>query len=212
MSKNNIHLLFPTPILVDNIGRPFTVEEQTVYETADYKYDSNNSTSTLNTVGFTRTPNIIIEQRLLDIHDFIISKATEYLKAYDVKDKVKLKIHRSWLVKSESGAYGRKHKHPNSLLSGVLYFKTFPKSGNLIIHDNKTSKFGSIELSYSSFNPLNSSDASLPPSDGMIVIFPSTTLHEVGVNESQDTRYSLAFDIWASGLIGSSNTMTELTI
>jgi len=208
----NIHLLFPTPILVDNINRQYTQEETDAFIKADYKNDVNNDVTTTNTVLFTRTQNILKEQNLTDIEHFILSKANEYLLSLNVSDKLKLKITRSWFVKSTPGSYGRKHNHPNSLISGVLYLKTFDKCGNLILHKDNTSLFGSIELSFGNINEFNSSIASVPPLDGMLVLFPSTTQHEVAQNTSNEDRYSLSFDIWGDGVIGTSNTMTELTL
>lgn len=209
--QNNLHLIFPTPILVDNINRAFTTDEENKFVNADYKNDVNDNTTTLNTVSFTRTKDILEEQSLFNIQDFILSKAREYLNSLRVSDNLKLKIIRSWMVKSEPGCYGRKHNHPNSILSGVMYLKTSKGCGNLILHQEK-SLFGSIELSYGEVNNVNGTTVSIPPKDGMLILFPSTTYHEVAKNLSEETRYSLSFDIWAEGTIGTSNSMTELTL
>jgi uncharacterized protein (TIGR02466 family) len=208
----NIHLLFPTPILVDNINRQYTQEETDAFMKAEYKSDVNNGATTTNTVLFTRTKNVLKEKNLTNIEHFVLSKANEYLLSLNVSDKLKLKITRSWFVKSSPGSYGRKHNHPNSLISGVLYLKTFNQCGNLILHKDATSLFGSMELSFGNVNELNSSTVSIPPSDGMLILFPSTMQHEVAQNTSNEDRYSLSFDIWADGIIGTSNTMTELVL
>ena len=207
---DNIHLIFPTTILVDSIDREFTNDEILSYLNADY--ESDHFSISTNSVQFTRSLNIIKEHNLKDLHDFILKKAYDYLSAYEIKDKINLTIIRSWFVKSQPLSYGRKHNHPNSLLSGVLYLKTPPNSGNLILHDSATSKFGSIELSFNNINNVNGAQISIPPKEGMLIIFPSTLDHEISQNTCTEDRYSLSFDIWMNGNIGSSNTMTELTI
>jgi len=72
--------------------------------------------------------------------------------------------------------------------------------------------FGSMQFGYSSLNPLNSTYVSIAPIEGKLVLFPSTVLHEISVNQSYEHRYSLAFDVWVTGTMGCNTDVTKLIL
>jgi uncharacterized protein (TIGR02466 family) len=90
------------------------------------------------------------------------------------------------------------HTHPGSDMSGCLWIKTHNNCGNLIfnnpnefVHDpwlmclnhETKSKF------------LFSQKYFFSPVEGEIVLFPSNICHKVGLNESEEDRISIAFNI-----------------
>jgi uncharacterized protein (TIGR02466 family) len=197
-----IHQLFSKSILTAELGRDFSVEERTAFETADYVLDSAKISEEPTNIAFTTAINILDTLKLVDLESFIMKNVNDYMfTELEVVDPVKFFIARSWLVKSQPGGFARRHNHPNSIVSGVLYLDTTPTSGNFILHDHQNSKFGSVEFSYN-LKPNNCSYVSIPPKPGMLIMFPSTMQHEVGINRSETLRYSLSFDVWFEGAIG----------
>ena len=49
---------------------------------------------------------------------------------------------------------------------------------------------------------LNSREWSLQPKNGMILLFPSTCVHSVEQNNSDQVRYCVAFNYWLDGEYG----------
>lgn len=205
-----LHHLFPTCVQVDTFPRLFTNEELDFFKGLDYSKDISTDTQTPTNTGFTVDINIIERLQLTEIENFILKNVKEYMyNSFKVKDELEFFIARSWFTKTGPGGFGRKHMHTNSILSGVMYIQTSPKCGNLLLH-SATRKFGSIEFSYAEENQHNSIFISMPPKDGMMIIFPSTVEHEIGKNLSEEDRYSLAFDIWFKGKANSNHNMCVL--
>ena len=208
-----IHQLFSKSILTADLGRSFSTQEQSAFETAEYVLDLSDVAQEPTNISYTKEVNILKTLELVDLESFILKNVNDYMfKEFEVIDPVEFYISRSWFVKSQHRGFGRRHNHPNSVLSGVLYLQSDANSGNLILHDLQNTKFGSIEFSYKSINKTNCSYVSIPPKPGMLVMFPSTTMHEVGINQSRQTRYSLSFDIWFKGTAGTGKTHTVLTV
>lgn len=82
-----------------------------------------------------------------------------------------------WLNAMGAGDATTAHTHDDDdeLLSCVYYIKVPEKSGNLIIIDKGEKNI-------------------LEPEEGMFVFFSPATLHEVSINESGQSRLSIAFN------------------
>jgi ectoine hydroxylase-related dioxygenase (phytanoyl-CoA dioxygenase family) len=60
------------------------------------------------------------------------------------------------------------------------------------------------------WNSFNSSSWWFPVKTGDIVIFPSSLIHSVETKQGNNTRISLAFNVFIKGTIGINNSLTEL--
>ena len=119
----------------------------------------------------------------------------------------------SWSVKHDKEDWGQSHVHTNCLLSGVYYLQTDEKSGQIRFRrdTNWTNLFPiSADLEYDDFNTFNSRVWSFQPQNGMLFFFPSHLLHSIDDNESDNQRYSLAFNFYARGKLGTKEFELEL--
>ena len=101
------------------------------------------------------------------------------------------------------------HVHPNSILSGVFYFrqsKTLPP-----IQFSKATQDG-IKLTPEKYNVLNSETFLLPMTDGELVLFPSSLRHSVPINKSNEERYSMSFNTFCIDELGSRDSLTHLNL
>jgi uncharacterized protein (TIGR02466 family) len=114
----------------------------------------------------------------------------------------------SWFTKVDIGESGSMHKHTNSFLSGVLYLHVTPNSGGISFFDD----LDSITVPSTEYNNLNSSTYFVHPTDGLILIFPSTTYHSVDINKSDHVRYSLAFNVMPVGVVGIETSDSHMNI
>ena len=90
-------------------------------------------------------------------------------------------------------------------MSGVYYLKAEKNSGDINFKKkyNEQKIFPtSITPDYSEYDYTNSENFKFPTKNGNVIIFPSTLMHEVTKNESNDIRYSLAFNVFCKGIFG----------
>ena len=103
-----------------------------------------------------------------------------------------------WMNINGPGNFNVKHDHPRSNLSGVLWIKTPKNSGNLVFTSpqlfnkfqelyNYTDEFKFDTKSYMTYY--------FPPTEGRILLFPSSLEHEVEENKSNEDRISYSFNI-----------------
>ena len=115
-------------------------------------------------------------------------------------------IHQSsWVNKHVKGDKGDGHSHTNSMFSGCLYFKVPPNSGKLRFHVGSmfpTYVTQTIVPDIATSNVYNMREVSIEPCEGMIIFFPSHLAHSISVNESDEERYSMAFNYFMKGAFG----------
>ena len=114
-----------------------------------------------------------------------------------------------WTNKNPPNSKHHEHVHPNSIISGVFYFrqsKTLPP-----IQFSKSIQEG-IKLNPEKYNQLNSETFLLPMVDGELVLFPSSLRHSVPFNKGNETRYSMSFNTFCIDELGSRDSLTHLNI
>ena len=154
----------------------------------------------------TNNVNILDDENCVNLRNAILQKIEEYATECLGLGGVELYITTSWGVKFSKGAYGHKHMHGNSILSGVVYLQTDEKSGTITFYkaDGYSNLFTStLIIPINNWNIYNSENWSVQPQTGSIFLFPSTLRHSVEENESSEDRLSLAFNCFVRGTFGS---------
>jgi uncharacterized protein (TIGR02466 family) len=136
------------------------------------------------------------------IEDEFYNFKNNYLK-YNSTD---FKITTSWLTKSEKGGSSHLHKHKNSIYSGVLYLQVDDISGDICFENQYTNSFYIIPTED---NIYNSNEYLIKPTNNMIIFFPSDIHHRILENKSDNTRYSIAFNLMPSSKIGKTDSTYE---
>lgn len=196
--------IFPTTVLLDSLNRQFTDTEQAFFDKcAEKKID--------NTGNKTSENNYVLDsEELKNLKDYLTVKLNEYLRIIiNPKSDCHLYITQSWINYTEKGGFHHKHHHPNSYLSGVLYLNA-DKLKDKIFFKKPTTSFFNIEPK--NYNLSNSENWYFLTGTQDIIIFPSTLEHYVEVAPSDETRVSLAFNTFFSGLIGDNRQLTELKL
>lgn len=149
---------------------------------------------------------ILHRPEFTELKKIVDKKIAEYVHdALGVDKSLQWEITTSWVNKAQPGDHHQSHWHSNSLISGVLYLKTDPKTGVVCFHKS--------ERYYNVFNETfgiefdKETDYSAPtigvlPDTYTILMFPSHLAHSVCKNESVNIRYSLAFNVFPRGTIG----------
>jgi uncharacterized protein (TIGR02466 family) len=124
-------------------------------------------------------------------------------------NKVKPYITQSWLNYTKKNQYHHKHQHPNSLVSGVFYINADEKLDKIKFFKED---YQPIKLEIKEYNLFNSQSWWFTVKTGDIVLFPSSLTHMVETKEGDNTRVSLAFNVFVEGKIGDNKGLTELIL
>jgi uncharacterized protein (TIGR02466 family) len=202
MNEPIIESIFPTPVMFTKLGRDFTSEELNfVNKHSKLTYSNLSNVTSKNTY-------ILDEPELANIKQIITETINTYIEKVDKpKSSVKLYVTQSWLNYTKKGGYHHSHNHPNSYISGIIYFNvdsikdsiTFYKSG-----------YNQLEIDTDTPDIYNSKSWWFNVKIGDIVIFPSSLVHGVNTVTTDKTRISLSFNTFFKGVLGSKNTLSEL--
>ena len=135
-------------------------------------------------------------------------------KFYEFKDNVlsmnstNFKISTSWGTKIEPNGMGGLHNHRNTYYSGILYWETFEGSRLELVDLFKQG----IMVMPDKWNDFNYQHFHLNTMKNNLFFFPSEIYHRISINNSENTRYSLAFNIMPIGNIGYEDSSVTINI
>ena len=199
--------LFPTPIYITNIDRKLTKKElDFIYNQKKHTVKNEGNTSTIDNYILNRV-------ELKNIKKIINFACQDYLdKIICPANDLKLYITQSWLNFTEPNQFHHRHEHPNSAISGVLYLDT--DKNNDTIKFFTPIKYQQIlpETDNNKYNLYNSSSWWFPVENGQLIMFPSSTTHQVDNKKGSNTRISLAFNTFYKGTLGLNKHLTELKL
>jgi len=202
-----IHNLFPTTIYTTKINRGFTKQELNFVKEQE-KHSSKNQ-GNINT----KDNYILNKKEFKNIKKFLNDCCKDYIKTIICpKNNVELYITQSWLNYTKENEYHHKHNHGNSIVSGVLYFNANKDNDNITFFNKENYEQISPEINNNKFNVWNSQSWWLPVETGKLMMFPSSTKHQVDNKKGYNIRVSLAFNTFYKGTIGSNSKLTELIL
>lgn len=152
---------------------------------------------------------------VLDSHDFLKRTITNYVRHF--KDNIlgytttRFSITTSWVTKTEPGGYSELHNHKNSWYSGVLYMDDIPDCGDLYFFRDERDILPNDAPDERS-DILNAETFVFSPKKSNLVLFPSYLNHRVSKNNSNQDRYSLAFNIFPRNTFGKADSTLNITI
>jgi uncharacterized protein (TIGR02466 family) len=200
----SINGIFPTPIYISKIHKELTPLELKFVDKNKkdfYKNDGNitsNNNYILNEKPFANIKKEL-DLRVQDYFDKVISPVNN-ITPY---------ITQSWLNYTETNQYHHKHAHPNSLVSGVFYINCHEEHDKIkFFNDN----YKTIKPEVKDYNIWNSESWWFPVKTGDVILFPSSLTHMVETKQGDNTRISLAFNVFIKGTVGNNKNLTELII
>jgi uncharacterized protein (TIGR02466 family) len=201
MSKPTIYPLFSTPVYVNNVGD---------FERPDIKsLDYSSSIPTGGSYNFLSSvdKNVLDRPEFKHVHNIVMKEVNLYGRGLlAVNNSIEFYITNSWVNIHMRGHSAGPHMHHNSLISGILYLKVTETSGDLVFHRDVHSLVPfppALDLDMDSFNLYNCKSWGHKPKTNDICLFPSVVSHSVDPNESHEERWSLAFNVFVRGNIGS---------
>ncbi len=155
----------------------------------------------------TSTDKHILEKpEFANIRDLVLREINTYAKGTLCASKrLEFYITNSWVNINRPGDQCPPHTHNNSLISGVLYLKVPNNCGDLYFYRDILSLVPfppSLDIETDSQNIFNCKHFNVTPKTYQICLFPSVTMHSVGVNMSTEERWCLPFNVYVRGEIG----------
>lgn len=151
---------------------------------------------------------ILKHKKLNELTTFIEKCAYQYfMSTVCPKNDVRLKLTQSWLNWTKPGQFHHKHAHPNSLISGCFYVNANKETDKIYFYRDGYSQ---IKLPPVEWNVYNSDSWWFPVGTNDLVFFPSNLPHMVQTVDGEETRISLAFNMFPVGHIGDENELTAL--
>lgn len=189
--------LFPTSLLVNNIGRSLTDEELDCV--LDYQ-----DTVRANTGNITTKDVLVLENpKLAGLKKLVEEALQDYLmQVYNPinPDKIRLVVTQSWLNFTDKTQYHHKHYHHNSIISGCLYINARKDSDCIMFTKRATGEPWQIQALEQNY--FNCNEFTVPVETGDLVLFPSNLIHSVPQTDHDYTRISLAFNSFWDGELG----------
>ena len=217
MSEFKLDQIFATPLMSFDYGKISDDENKFISKCLE--------STTENIFNYSSTETYILDKGLSEIRFFIEKSIRTYVETviiggkYDEYD-FDFRITQSWLNKTLRNRDGHHiHNHPNSFISGVFYVRVKPDV-DYIVFSRPNQQF--FQFPIKEYNTFNSYQWSVGVSEGQLLLFPSTLIHEVkppkvsNMISSDDDAYadriSLSFNVFPTGRIGDSINLNELRI
>jgi uncharacterized protein (TIGR02466 family) len=198
----NINGIFPTPIYISKLDRELTpLELKFVNKNKKDFYKNDGNITSNNNYILNEKPFANIKKELdLKVQDY-------FNKVISPANNITPYITQSWLNYTETNQYHHKHAHPNSLVSGVFYINCHEEHDKIkFFNDN----YNTIKLEVKDWNLYNSETWWFSVKTGDVILFPSSLTHMVETKQGDNTRISLAFNVFIKGTVGNNKNLTEL--
>jgi len=204
MIESNINGIFPTPIYISKLNRELTKKELSFID--KIKYDCNK-----NEGNITSNNNYILNEKTFkDLKIDLDLRVKDYFeKVMSPKDSITPYITQSWLNYTETNQYHHKHQHPNSLVSGVFYINCDEQFDKINFFKDG---YKIIKPEVKDYNIWNSESWWFSVKTGDVILFPSSLTHMVETKQGDNTRISLAFNVFIKGTVGNNKSLTELVL
>ena len=138
-----------------------------------------------------------------------VEEAFNTIKKLHYTDEVSLKITECWATVTGKFRKHHYHKHPNSIVSAVLYLTDHTSATTNFYIRNPwcwTEDF----LTIGKTGQLTKV-TKVSPKSGKLVIFPSNMFHDTTAHNSNDVRYTVSFNTFISGSFGTQSTYLDIS-
>lgn len=142
------------------------------------------------------------------VHDALQVYASEVMGI-----EQELYVTQSWSLINHPNVGMHGHSHSNSIVSGSFYYCDIPEPSSQMVFD-RYREYRMLEI-----NPLpgkrsvyNTNVNVIVPKTGELILFSSGLQHYVETNTTDQVRYSIAFNAFIKGKLGSYRDVSELTL
>jgi uncharacterized protein (TIGR02466 family) len=203
--KNAVYLLFPYPVMICAENYRFTSSEKKYVSELEMIDNAGNSMS--------KNDRVLDSKELSNLKQFIDEELLVFKKKFlQMKDENEIYVTQSWVNISNPDQFHPKHKHPNSVISGVMYFDENDDESLPPIRFHRTLEMFPMDFEFDNLNESNAGCRSFETVQGSLILFPSLLEHDVEKNRSDRARTSISFNTYVRGVVGDRRKLTEVNI
>ena len=203
----NVAPLFAVPVFNSEVE---PVSQSVIDYIASVDYERMNSKNG----WYTEDKYLLNKPECKELKDKIMNELNFFIRnVLHVREGIDFEMTNSWGVKHDKGDWGQAHVHTNCLLSGVYYLSVDDRAGQIRFRKETgyTNLFPiAVDIEFDEWNIFNSKVWSYQPKNNQVFFFPSNILHSIDDNESDQTRYSVAFNFFPKGKLGTKEFELEL--
>lgn len=200
-----IYPLFSKPLYFKKIN----IDRNKILKMIDDDFEKASIVNDSNVSERSNCTTVLNKRKFKFLKNILMNEFDQYNKEV-LHYKNNFKMTTSWFTRTHENQGSNYHNHVNSFISGVLYLNC---DDSAISFENfqKTKLFHLIPKKY---NIYNSDEYTIKVSNCSLIFFPSETYHRIVNNNSNVTRYSLAFNLIPVGEIGDkkSDSFVEINI
>ena len=199
--KEELLQLFPIPLLI--VPYEQSIDKELAYlKTISYRKQQQNG-------NFRSDDSYLLRnEEFKDIKNFL-GEAINKFTTNVLNTKQRLVITQCWANRNPKGSKHHEHVHPNSIVSGVMYFQINEKLPPISFSKDRQD---GMKLNPIKYNNINSETFMLPCKPGELILFPSSLKHSVPINHGEEDRISVSFNTFCIDAIGSEQSLTHLDI
>ena len=199
--KEELFQIFPTPLLIVPYEQPID-KELSYLKTISYRKQQQNG-------NFRSDDSYLLRnEEFKNIKNFL-KESMDKFTTNVLNTKQRLVITQCWANRNPKGSQHHEHVHPNSIVSGVMYFQINEKLPPISFTKDRQD---GMKLNPEKYNHMNSETFMLPCKPGELILFPSSLRHSVPTNHGEEDRISVSFNTFCIDAIGSEQSLTHLDI
>lgn len=190
--------LFPTPVIICQLGRDFTEAEMEFVRSYETKLHKNMFN------WMTEDNDILSYDPMRDLGFYITERMNEFLRfIYKPSTECSIYMTQSWINYTNAGEAHHQHFHSNSFVSGCLYIQA--DDDDCIRFWNRKNVSNWYSIPRTEENKYNCESWWVPVKTGDILLWQSDLPHDVPKvsDERKNPRISVAFNGFLQGTIGS---------
>ena len=199
--KEELLQIFPTPLLI--VPYEQSIDKELSYlKTISYRKQQQNG-------NFRSDDSYLLRnEEFKNIKNFL-KESIDKFTTNVLNTKQRLVITQCWPNRNPKGSQHHEHVHPNSIISGVMYFQINEKLPPISFTKDRQD---GMKLNPEKYNHMNSETFMLPCKPGELILFPSSLKHSVPINHGEEDRISVSFNTFCIDAIGSEQSLTHLDI
>ena len=204
LANRKIIPLFPSLLFQDSSVNEFNEVKDGLIEYAYKQREEDNTNKVVSNRGGWQTPTgktkFFNDESFQPYLRWFSGRMKEYVDCldYDLDKGRDVFLESMWFNFNGKGCYNVSHHHPSATLAGVLWLKAPKNCGQLVFESsNEFAEYDlmSVQKPYMVDNYLACAAYRINPEEGMMTVFPSHLRHGVEINNSEEDRISLAFNI-----------------
>jgi len=199
--KEELLQLFPTPLLIVPYELPIN-KELAYLKTISYREQQQNG-------NFRSDDSYLLRNEEFKNIKIFLGESVDKFTTNVLQSKQRLVITQCWANRNPKGSKHHEHVHPNSIVSGVMYFQINEKLPPISFSKDRQD---GMKLNPEKYNHMNSETFMLPCKPGELILFPSSLKHSVPTNQGEEDRISVSFNTFCIDILGSEQSLTHLDI